>query len=249
MTEKKKMSTKHKVLIIIGIVLAVIIAIKMIISFWVLKTVLYIRYTTHQYSYYDDNYTYTSKNLVPLNIIIDEELGGTLISSFHEIEGIPKDEFVFKTWEDEVRAKNDDEDPFFDYTVEKAELYWCRSGDMSATYGQDIFIQSAFVAEHQKLINYLRDKVNKGEYEEEFRGKSLIESGHGLLVLRLYFSEYENLVWDGRIYTDGENHYVYLYLLDDEISSVYIKLDEEMSQKIKACADAYSSQESGEIPG
>ena len=218
------------------------------------------------WSYYEDNYEYKSSNLVALSGKLIKKKNKVLwgmMAACYKIDGAPEDKFVMISngsydelgYHQVCIAKECLEDPFFDYSVIGAEVYWRKSVTLdvngSHTYGQAIYVQQAFEAEHEELIKYLRKKANNKEYETSLNGGAgcyrRIDGENQVLVLRLRFSEYENLVWDGEIYSYGDDYYVEYSPMDGSVK--FIKLDEELSQKIKACVDTYSSQESGEIPG
>ena len=186
------------------------------------SSILFKKWKTNFIQFRDD-YVYASNHLTPLSC---QKIKGKTISKgvvhydYYSIDGISTEDLVvehdhvyyYGIFTNDVRVKMPSgysQDPLTDWTVIKAEFYWGALGFSLTvndpwTYGTDIFIESAFVSDHEQLTNYLRQCMFKGNKEQSFeKYPSTISKGTGqqytLFKLRLYFAECSNIVWDCEI--------------------------------------------------
>ena len=188
------------------------------------SSMLYKKWKTNFIPFRDD-YVYASTHLIPLSC---KKINGEPISegvqnyAYYSIDGVSTEDLVveqnYRYFSENDIVTNDvrvkmpsgySQDPLTDWTVTKAEFYWGALGYSLTindpwTYGTNIFIESAFVSDHNQLTNYLRQCMMKGNKELSFeKYPSTISKGTGqqytLFRLRLYFAECSNIVWDCEI--------------------------------------------------
>ena len=186
---------------------------------------------------------FLSRHLVYLEASSDrkQDLNDTKIYYFSIIKDVPPEKYLAFSYGGGpgvsykfgvVKPKDSTEVPIKDFTISKAEIYWhqtVRKKDANyyekletfCTYGKQIYgetIAEIPIEDIKNLISTFSaenalDTIGQGTdiANEDIKEK---EAPNRIAKLRIYFEEYENIVWDAhlRITEDGE----YAVAVDDE---------------------------------
>ena len=157
------------------------------------------------------------------------------INIWREIKGVPSDKFIAidstvwifngDVWEGYIVAHHDnDENPIYDYHINKIEIYLRNDYTTGVGYkfdseyklkkfGKYIYRQNLALIEDAAVMDEIircarRSADDSARIVEPLKGDS------GILTLRIHFDEYKNIVWDADI-AEFEGKY-YLILLDPQ---------------------------------
>lgn len=139
-----------------------------------------------------------------------------------------------------MKHKDITEEAILSYKPQKAELFWqtimpYEDHNTIRSIGKNVLYESITSVDAELLQNYILDIVSASDNEcirEDLKGLSSISKqytqqygspGILLLTLRVYFSEYDNLAWDTRIYSDGNKYYMsfFVFVTRDTASDGY----------------------------
>ena len=203
---------------------------------------------------------YASENLIPLKCTSQNSEFFYEVSYEHDsskyysISGVSVEDFVFEhiyspfsTYASgKMRIAHECTiDPIMQYNVVKAEVFWSYDKVIKTsdtwTYGSDIFAESAFITDHEAVLNVIREMndaltATKEELTESINTGNPATESSRTLKIRLYFEECENLVWDGEIVTLDGAYYVKVNPMRSSLFR-YVLLNSELCDQL----DAYFS--------
>lgn len=167
---------------------------------------------------------------------------------FSGIKDIPLDKYLAawgNEWMNQNKCfyvmqnkKTLDEQAVLDYSIEKIELFWHKNpwGDdeeekWTLNIGEMVYFEHMYTFEKNEILDfqtYLRNAINTNSFKDassisfkrisQHYTNDYGQTGDITVSMRVYFSEFENLVWDSEIYRlsdDGKLYFSMHYSMVD----------------------------------
>lgn len=189
---------------------------------------------------------------------------------YYAIKDVSVDEYVcysedhsmldpsFQSYIARNKSLNVSDAEILSYGIKGAELYWRSNSyfrdasDKMEALGANVYYERIASIDALAFQNHLRTHIIGGNYELKpqlapvYINKPFVDHEHVksqlTLNIRVYFSDYENIVWDGAVVTlNGEEDMYYvkyqMFTVTDDVpegfyKSVYVPLDESVSKLI-----------------
>ena len=214
---------------------------------------------TAEYCY--GNYVAADSNLVHLKSA-DNSIGKYRINassySYYGIKDVPIDKYLAlaegglmrPAYQVSIVQKNTETDePILDYKVNKAVLYWNCAPELEySEVGEERFTEYGnltyytFIAELdcQAVVKEIREFLLSDAGGDVFSPTEVIEKEadhlklcYHRLYLRLYFEEYENLVWESPVTYDEKRDSFYIIMGNEFLGKGHMSISDFISEETK----------------